>query len=289
VLQEYGFSVVESELKDVVRQAKDSGILANATSIRTRIAEQLSGFFPIEKKNFTDVERISGAELIESISSSYSTYGMFETIIVTRSNKRANLYNKGIRGSILYRENEIERGDLLMVVKNNYFWAEEDKDLEFIANGDIAEIVSIRSYEELYGFRFASVCLRFIDYQDIEIECKIFLETLEIESAAFTYDQNRQLFDAVSEDYADVKNKRNRWKKVRDNPYFNALQVKFAYALTCHKSQGGQWKAVYVDHGYVNNDLLDNEYYRWLYTAFTRPTEKLFLVNFNEKFFDDEA
>ncbi len=248
------------------------------------------GFFTIDITHFHDVERISGAELIESISSSYGKFGMFETTIVTRSNKRANLYNKGIRGTILYRENEIERGDLLMVVKNNYFWAgEEDYNLEFIANGDIAEIEKIYSYEDLYGFRFANVCLRFIDYEDIELDCKIFLETLNIETAALSYDQNRQLFESVSEDYADIKNKRNRWKKVRENPYFNALQVKFAYALTCHKSQGGQWKAVYVDHGFVNDDMLDNEYYRWLYTAFTRPTEKLFLVNFHENFFNDQT
>ncbi len=289
VLQEYGFGVIESELIEVVRQAEGSGILFNATQIRNRIStlNRQSGFFSVDITHFADVERISGADLIESISSSYDKYGMFETTIITRSNKRANLYNKGIRGSILYRENEIERGDLLMVVKNNYFWASEDTGLDFIANGDIAEIVNIYSYEELYGFRFANVCLRFIDYKDVEFDCKIFLETLSIESAAFNYDQNRQLFESVSEDYADVKNKRNRWKKVRENAYFNALQVKFAYALTCHKSQGGQWKVVYVDHGYVNEDMLDNEYYRWLYTAFTRPTEKLFLVNFNQNFFED--
>ena len=289
VLQEYGFGVIEAELKEVVRQAEGSGILVNATQLRNRIGEHQNGFFPIDIAHFTDIERISGADLIESISSSYEKYGMFDTTIVTRSNKRANLYNKGIRGSILYKENEIERGDLLMVVKNNYFWAGEDIELEFIANGDIAEIETIYSYEELYGFRFANVCLRFIDYQDIELDCKIFLETLNIESAAFNYDQNRQLFEAVSEDYADIRNKRNRWKKVRENTYFNALQVKFAYALTCHKSQGGQWKAVYVDHGFINEDMLDNEYYRWLYTAFTRPTEKLFLVNFNENFFENQS
>ncbi len=289
VLKEYGFGVIEAELKDVVRQAEGSGILVNATQLRTRIGDvgHQNGFFPIDVGRFNDVERISGADLIESISSSYSKYGMFETTIVTRSNKRANLYNKGIRGSILYRENEIERGDLIMVVKNNYFWAGEDLNLEFIANGDIGEIIRIYSYEELYGFRYANVCLKFIDYDDVELDCKIFLETLSIESAAFTYDKNRQLFESVSEDYSDIKNKRNRWKKVRENPYFNALQVKFAYALTCHKSQGGQWKAVYVDHGYLNEEMLDNEYYRWLYTAFTRPVEKLFLVNFNEGFFED--
>ncbi len=174
-----------------------------------------------------------------------------------------------------------------MVVKNNYFWAGEDIKLDFIANGDIAEVIKIYSYEELYNFRFANVCLRFIDYDDVEFDCKIFLETLSIESASFSYEQNRLLFESVSEDYSDIRNKRERWKKVKENPYFNALQVKFAYAITCHKAQGGQWKAVYVDHGFVNADALDTEFYRWLYTAFTRPTEKLFLVNFNKGFFEN--
>jgi exodeoxyribonuclease V len=288
-LENYGFTVKMVELTDVVRQAEGSGILSNATKIRNRIGNDNneSGFFPVKLNDFEDIESISGAELIESIASSYQKYGIFETAIVTRSNKRANLYNKGIRGSILYRENEIEKGDLLMVVKNNYFWIEEDMKLDFIANGDIAEVVKIYKYEELYGFRFANVCLRFIDYEDVEFDCKIFLETLSIETASFSYEQNRQLFEAVSEDYADIRNKRERWKKVKENPYFNALQVKFAYAITCHKAQGGQWKAVYIDHGFVNEDMLDTEFYRWFYTAFTRPTEKLFLVNFNKGFFED--
>lgn len=288
-LENCGFSVKEVELQEVVRQAQGSGVLINATEIRNRIGDdkQQSGFFTINTNSFYDIVKISGNDLIENISSCYDKYGLFETTIVTRSNKRANLYNKGIRGSILYKENEIEKGDLLMIVKNNYFWIDEDAELEFIANGDIAEVIFITRYEELYGFRFADVCLRFIDYDDIEIDCKIFLETLSIETASFSQEQNRQLFEAVSEDYLDVKNKRNRWEKIKENPYFNALQVKFAYALTCHKAQGGQWKAVFVDHGYLIEDMLDTEYYRWLYTAFTRPTEKLFLVNFDKNFFDE--
>ena len=289
-LEYYGFSVDEFELKDVVRQASDSGVLFNATRIRSRITnpDYLSGFFTLEQEKFSDVERINGGDLIEKISTCYDKYGLFETTVVTRSNKRANLYNKGVRGTILYKENEIERGDLLMVVKNNYFWFDEDVDLDFIANGDIAEVIYIYSYEELYGFRFANVSLRFVDYENVEVDCKIFLETLSIETASFSQEQNRQLFAAVSEDYMEIKNKRNRWKKVKENPYFNALQVKFAYAITCHKAQGGQWKAVFVDHGYLTEDMLDTEYYRWLYTAFTRPTEKLYLVNFNKNFFDDD-
>lgn len=288
-LEQYGFSVTEVELKDVVRQAEGSGVLSNATEMRNIIAEQhYEGFFPIETEDFPDVERISGGDLIETISSCYDKYGFFDTTVVTRSNKRANLFNKGIRGSILYKENEIERGDLVMVVKNNYFWPDEDAKLDFIANGDIAEIISIYGYEELYGFRFADVCLRFVDYEDVELDCKIFLETLSIETASFSYERNRELFNAVSEDYLDIRNKKERWKKIKENPYFNALQVKYAYALTCHKAQGGQWKAVFVDHGYLMEDMLDTEYYRWLYTAFTRPTEKLYLVNFDKGFFDGQ-
>lgn len=287
-LEEYGFSVKWVELTEVVRQAEGSGILTNATQLRTRISESGTdpGFPQVQLKSFDDIERISGAELIESVATSYDRYGLFETIVVTRSNKRANLFNKGIRGSILYKENEIERGDLLMVVKNNYFWAQGQPDFEFIANGDIAEVVHIGKYEDLYGFRFANVSLRFVDYGGVEIDCKIFLDTLSIEAASFLYEQNRKLFDAVSEDYAEIRSKRERFKKVRDNPYFNALQVKYAYALTCHKAQGGQWKTVYIDHGYLTDDMLDTEFYRWLYTAFTRPTEKLFLVNFNKGFFE---
>lgn len=286
-IQKEGFDVVEYVLTEVVRQAAGSGILSCATQIRQRIEEGIfTGFFQFDLHLFDDVIRVSGDELIERISSCYSKYGIFETTIVTRSNKRANLYNKGIRGSILYRENEIERGDLLMVVKNNYYWMDEASKLEFIANGDIAEVVSIYGYEELYGFRFADVCLRFVDYDDVELDCKIFLDTLSIESASFSYEQNRRLFEAVSEDYLDIPNKRERWKKIKENPHFNALQVKYAYALTCHKAQGGQWKAVFVDHGYLTEEMLDNEYYRWLYTAFTRPVEKLFLVNFHKSFFE---
>ena len=290
MLEYYGFDVDEYELKEVVRQAQDSGVLFNATQIRNRITdnEYHSGFFSFKLESFFDVQKISGGELIEQISTCYDKYGLFETTVVTRSNKRANLYNKGIRGSILYKENEIERGDLLMIVKNNYFWIAEDMELDFIANGDIAEVTHIYGYEELYGFRFADVSLRFVDYENVEIDCKIFLETLSIETASFTQEKNRELFNAVSEDYLEIRNKRNRWKKIKENPYFNALQVKYAYAITCHKAQGGQWKAVFIDHGYLTEDMLDKEYYRWLYTAFTRPSEKLYLVNFNKGFFDDE-
>ncbi len=283
----HGFYVKEFEMTEVVRQESGSGILFNATKMRRLISsgEQPLGFMGIELGAFPDIEKIDGGDLIEKISTCYDKYGFFETTVVTRSNKRANLYNKGIRGSILYKENEIEKGDLLMVVKNNYFWFCEGMGSGFIANGDTAEIEKIYNYEELYGFRFANVCLRFVDYENVELDCKIFLETLAIETASFSQERNRRLFEAVSEDYMDVRNKRERWKKIKADPYFNALQVKYSYALTCHKAQGGQWKAVFVDHGYLVEDMLDKEYYRWLYTAFTRPSEKLFLVNFNKGFY----
>lgn len=288
VLEEEGFGVQQYVLTEVVRQAAGSGILSCATLIRKNIEKNdVSGFFDLKLAGYADVIRISGGDLIEEISSCYDHYGVFETTVITRSNKRANLYNKGIRGSILFRENEIERGDLLMVVKNNYFWAEEDSALDFIANGEIAEVVSIYKYEELYGFRFANVSLRFLDYDAVEIDCKIFLDVLSLETASFSQEQGRNLFEAVSEDYADIRNKRTRWQKVKENPYFNALQVKYAYALTCHKAQGGQWKAVFVDHGYLQEEMLDHDFYRWLYTAFTRPVEKLYLVNFNKNFFGE--
>ena len=286
-LDSYDRDVYEYELTEVVRQDLNSGILFNATFIRNLITDgsYQSGYFHLESQLYDDVRRISGAELIEEISTCYNRFGLIETIVVTRSNKRANKFNEGIRSAILYKEADISVGDLIMVVKNNYFWLEENEKIDFIANGDIAEIISIYKHEELYGFRFANVSLRLLDYPDIEFDCKIILDTLAIESASLNGEQNRKLFDAVSEDYVDIKNKKNRWEKIKANPYFNALQVKFAYAVTCHKAQGGQWSAVFVDQGYLTEEMLNVEFLRWLYTAFTRPTERLYLVNFNKEFF----
>ncbi len=288
-LESYDRIVFEYELTDVVRQDLNSGILFNATLIRNLITSGYfsPGYFHLECDGFEDIRRIGGADLIEEISTCYDRYGLFETIVVTRSNKRANKFNEGIRSTILYKEADISVGDLMMVVKNNYFWLQENEKIDFIANGDIAEIISISKYEELYGFRFANVCLRLIDYPDIEIDCKIILDTITIESASLTSEQNRKLYDAVSEDYMDVRSKKKRWEKIKENPYFNALQVKFSYAVTCHKAQGGQWKAVFVDQGYVTEEMINIEFLRWLYTAFTRPTEMLYLVNFNKEFFDE--
>jgi exodeoxyribonuclease-5 len=176
----------------------------------------------------------------------------------------------------------------VMSVKNNYHWAKQSEELGFIANGDIAEVIRIRRYEEKYGFHFVNVTLRFIDFKDVEIDCKIILDTLTIEAPSLTQADQKKLFDEISLDYPDIRNKRTLWEKIRENEYFNALQVKFSYALTCHKSQGGQWKAVFLDHGYLTEEMIDREYLRWAYTAFTRPTERLYLVNFNKEFFEEE-
>ncbi len=284
----FGMEVIATELREVVRQSLDSGILFNATFIRNRILEaSASGSCPVKTDGYQDVIRLGGDELIDEISKCYSRFGMEETIVITRSNKRANLFNEGIRKTILFQEDQIMRGDLLMVVKNNYHWSKQLEELDFIANGDIAEIIRIRKYEERYGFHFANVVLRLTDYQDLEIECKILLETLTVEAPALSGDENKRLFEAISEDYQEIRNKRDRWKKIREDPYFNALQVKYSYAVTCHKAQGGQWKAVFLDHGYLTEEMIDREFLRWLYTAFTRAEERLYLVNFHKNFFPE--
>ncbi len=285
----FGLEVITQELRQVVRQSLDSGILENATQIRNRILEEApTGFWHFNTKGFQDVIQIGGDQLIEEISTCYSRMGIEETIVITRSNKRANLFNEGIRKTILFQEDQITRGDLLMVVKNNYHWSKQLEELDFIANGDIAEIVRIKKQEERYGFHFANVVLRLIDYQNIEIECKIILETLTVEAPALSSEANKSLFEAISEDYQEIRNKRDRWKKIREDPYFNALQVKYSYAVTCHKAQGGQWKAVFLDHGYLTSEMIDREFLRWLYTAFTRAEERLYLVNFHKEFFSDQ-
>lgn len=282
----FGMEVITMELKEVVRQSLESGILENATYIRNRILEDSpAGFWPIKMKGFQDVIQIGGDQLIDEISNCYSRFGMEETIVITRSNKRANLFNEGIRKTILYQEDQIMKGDLLMIVKNNYHWSKQLEELDFIANGDIAEIVRIKKYEERYGFHFANVVLRLIDYQDLEIECKILLEALTVEAPSLTSEENKRLFEAISEDYEEIRNKRERWKKIREDLYFNALQVKYSYAVTCHKAQGGQWKAVFLDHGYLTAEMIDREFLRWFYTAFTRAEERLYLVNFHKDFF----
>ena len=281
-------NVVRVEMTQVMRQSDGSGILQNATMLREIISQGVVGQFPqVHFEGFADVCRVSGDELIEAIESCYNEAGIDETIILCRSNKRANVYNEGIRRRILYREDELNRGDLLMVVKNNYYWREElgkeDKSLlekiDFIANGDVAEIVRVGGIEEMYGFRYADVTLSFIDYDDCEMDVKIMLNTLTSESPSLTRDENERLFTAVWDDYPEIRSKRKRMEEMRKNPYYNALQVKYGYAITCHKAQGGQWRRVFIDQGFVAADGYDADYYRWLYTAFTRATEKLYLVN----------
>ncbi len=287
-LDAFGKNVFNYELTEVIRQAADSGILSCATDLRTllQMGDFNPGYFPIQCEGFPDVKRISGVDLIDLIQECYDQYGQEDTIVVTRSNQRANQFNQGIRNMVLFRDSEITTGDLLMVVKNNYHWLTKNDQVDFIANGDIAEVVRIKKFDDLYGFRFANVTLRFIDYQNLEVDCEIFLDTLQIKSASLSKEDQQRLYSAVSEDYVDVKSKKERWMKVRENDYYNALQVKFAYAVTCHKAQGGQWKAVFVDQGYLTEDKIDVEYLRWLYTAFTRATERLYLVNFNKQFFE---
>ena len=280
VLKGYGLEVHEAMLTEVVRQLSDSGILWNATELRRYISEEDFFTLPMVKVDgFPDVKVIPGNELIEAIGDSYDRVGMDETIVVCRSNKRANIYNKGIRNTILYREEELETGDLLMVAKNNYFWTEGCKELDFIANGEIAEVRRVRREREMYGFRFADVVLRFPDYDELELEVTVLLDTLHTESPALPKEMNDKLFYAVLEDYSDITIKRERMKKMKSDPYYNALQVKYAYAVTCHKAQGGQWKRVFLDQGYMTEDMLSPDYFRWLYTAFTRATETLYLVN----------
>jgi ATP-dependent exoDNAse (exonuclease V) alpha subunit len=280
VLRGYGMKVYECDLNQVLRQSESSGILWNATQIRSILFSPSTFQLPrIKFQGFADIQIVPGDELIESLSSSYSHVGMDETMVVTRNNKRANIYNQGIRNTVLDREDELCRGDLLMIVKNNYYWTEGEKDIAFIANGDRAVVQRVRHIHELYGFRFAEVTMQFPDYDDYELTATVVLDSLTTEAPALTHEQQEQLYNAVLEDYADIPYKTDRIKKLKSDRYYNALQIKFAYAVTCHKAQGGQWSHVYLDQGYMTDDMLSADYIHWLYTAFTRATEKLYLVN----------
>ena len=313
-MEGYGLTVYDSDLREVLRQSQESGILYNATVIRQMITHDEATELPkIRFRGFADIVCVPGDELIESLASSYSEVGMDETMVVTRSNKRANIYNQGIRNQVLWREEELTSGDWLMVVKNNYYWTEQDairnraglaKDAtlpaaqtaatqtasdsttatlqptpSFIANGDRAVIQRVRNRRDLYGFHFADLWLQFPDYDNYELQVTALTDSLSTEAPALTREQSQQLFEQVMADYADVRTKPERYKKLKEDPFYNALQIKYAYAVTCHKAQGGQWAHVYVDQGYMTDEMLTPDYIHWLYTAFTRATEKLFLVN----------
>ena len=279
--------VVYETMDEVVRQEQTSGILFNATMVRCMLENNIFEI-PHLDMQYDDIESVSGGEFLEKLQDCYDRYGRDQTIVITRSNKRANRYNEGIRRNILFAEEEIESGDMLMVVKNNYHYTEriENCPMSFIANGDIARLKRIRRFEELYGFRYASAVLEFDDYDNTEIECKVLLDTISSESPSLTYEQSQKLFYEVEKDYTDIKSKIKRFKEIRENEYFNALQVKFSYAVTCHKAQGGQWSAVFIDRFLFGDEPMTKDMLRWLYTALTRATERVFLVNFDDKFFE---
>ena len=321
MLEGYGLKVYECDLNEVLRQSEKSGILYNATMIRQMIThDDITQLPKIHFAGYSDIKPMPGSELIEALADSYHHVGLDDTIVVTRSNKRANIFNQGIRNMVLDREEELSQGDILMIVKNNYYWMEEErkkikeKEIEerrvksegtesgtathkvqsskfqvqsndipaFLANGDRAKVMKVRRRIDLYGFRFATLLLQFPDYDNYELEATVLLDTLTSEAPALTHEQQEQLFHQIEEDYQDIPLKADRMKAIRQDQFFNALQVKFAYAVTCHKAQGGQWAHVYVDQGYMTDDMLNPDYIHWLYTAFTRATEMLYLVNWPE-------
>ena len=311
MLEGYGMEVTELQLTQVVRQLEESGILWNATMLRQLIQNDEMFEFPkLRGKSFPDVKALPGEELIEALEQSYRKYGTDGTIVVTRSNKRANIYNNGIRARILDHEEELSSGDLIMVAKNNYYWNDREQQqgargkeqencnplapcplplapFSFIANGDIAVVRRLRNERSFYGFRFADAILEFPDYDNREMEVTVLLDTLQSEAPALTRQQQEALFQGVWEDYPELTNRRDRMKKLRQDPYYNALQIKYAYAVTCHKAQGGQWEHVYIDQGYITEEMLTPDYFRWLYTAITRATEQVYLVNWPDSALSD--
>ncbi len=279
-LESYGLHVSEYQLTQVVRQALQSGILHNATMLREHLAKGDVVNRPVlDLAPFSDIRKLQGQEVLESLEQSYATVGSEETIVLTRTNRRTNLYNQGIRSRILWKDDEISNGDRLMVVKNNYFWTKDYEGIDFLANGDMFEIKRIRNFREMYGFRFADASLKSVDY-DWEIDTMLWLDTLFTDSPEQNYELQRTLFERVAEDYPEINNKRDLVKAVYESNYYNALQVRFAYSVTCHKAQGGQWQHVYIDQGTLQDDQINTDYYRWLYTALTRATKQIYLINF---------
>lgn len=287
----FGLRIFTYELTDVVRQEKESGILHNATQLRELIRKNKNIFPRFNLKGFRDIFKMTGEKLVEGLSYAYDKYGIENSIVICRSNKSANAYNQNIRNRILYREEEITGGDFIMVVRNNYFWLQaEDNSGGFIANGDIAKIRKVRRIEEQYGFRFAEVVIELLDYPDEEpLTCKVLLDTLYAETPSLSSAESKRLFEAVQQDYSHFENKQIRMEEMKKDPYYNALQIKFAFAVTCHKAQGGQWPAVFIDQGYLTDEMLNTEFLRWLYTGITRSTKELFLVNFSDKFFGNSG
>ncbi|KAA5821477.1 AAA family ATPase [Algibacter amylolyticus] len=284
----YDKEVTRMELDEVVRQEQDSGILVNATILRDTLSSNFFESFKFDIKGFADIIRlVDGYEIMDAINDSYSELGKEETAIIVRSNKRANLYNQQIRNRILFNEHELTAGDYLMVVKNNYFWIKPTTEAGFIANGDIIEVLEIFGIQELYGFRFAEVKIRMVDYPKMApFETVLMLDTIDAETPSLPYEDSNRLYQEVMKDFEDETSKYKKFLKVKSNKHFNALQVKFSYAITCHKSQGGQWDTVFVEQPYLPNGI-DKDYLRWLYTAVTRAKEKLYLIGFKDEFFEE--
>ncbi|SMG10316.1 ATP-dependent DNA helicase [Sphingobacterium psychroaquaticum] len=289
----YHLQVFHYELQEVVRQKQESGILFNATRIRDDIREEQQdnlNFPQIQTKGFHDIFRMNGDRLIEGLHYSYDNFDIENTIVICRSNRSANLYNKHIRNQILFREEEITGGDLIMVVRNNYYWLQQHDEANtgFIANGDLARIRKVTNMHEQHGFRFADIALDFLDDDELDpITCRVLLDSIYVDAPNLPYEQQQQLYEAIANDYADIPTKKDRMEAIKKDPYYNALQIKFAYAITCHKAQGGQWPCVFVDQGYLHDEMLNTDFLRWLYTAVTRATQQLFLVNFNPKFYGE--
>ncbi len=282
-LESFGLQVTEFQLTQVVRQALQSGILYNATLLRKALEDKLTTHLPkLHLSGFTDIKSLSGMELTDEVSRSYAGVGVEDTIIITRSNKMANIYNKGIRAGVMMLEDEIVNGDLLIVTRNNYFWNKPYPEIDFVANGDILKVRRVGKHSDMYGFRFVDLTLESIDFR-WEMDARVWIDSFYSESPVQQNVLSRKLFDAVAEDYADIPNKRERLKLMFENPYLNALQLRFAYAVTCHKAQGGQWKKVFVDMNMRPDADVDKNYYRWLYTAITRASDQVFLVNYPEK------
>jgi len=279
----YDKEIFSIELDEVMRQEENSGILFNATELRELLKDDFMTEFKFDVKHFKDIIRLSdGYDIQDAIDSAYSNYSIEDTAFIVRSNKRANAYNQQIRTKILDKESELSTGDYLMVVKNNYFWLKENDEAGFIANGDIIEVLEMFGIKELYGFKFAKVKIRMVDYPDQKpFETVLLLDTITSESPSLTYEESNKLYQEVMLDYEDERTQYKKFIKVKENEYFNALQVKFSYAITCHKSQGGQWNTVFIEQPYLPEGI-NKDYIRWLYTAITRAKDKLYLIGFKD-------